>query len=199
MRNYLFSGLVAIMLFAVLPSLAVADEFSFDVDNKFVNITFESKMDIEDIVGTSNKITGWVKFDGTKRGSFEIKVPVATLKTGIEMRDEHLRSAYWLDAEKHTDIVFKGESVKWTGKNQLALSGILSLHGVDKPLSVTVDARRISSEKAKKAGLTETNWLRIRGGFDVKLSAHGIAIPEMAAAKVNDKWSVKVSLFAKEK
>ncbi|MBM4373269.1 MAG: hypothetical protein FJ098_16555 [Deltaproteobacteria bacterium] len=42
-------------------------------------------------------------------------------------------------------------------------------------------------------------WVRIRGEFQVRLSDFGVTIPAMAAAKVNDLWTVRVSLFGKAK
>ena len=46
-------------------------------------------------------------------------------------------------------------------------------------------------------GLAEGDWLRVRGQFTVKLSDFGIKVPAMAATKVNDAWTVKVSVFGK--
>ena len=59
---------------------------------------------------------------------------------------------------------------------------------------IEVNTRRVYAE-AEKAGLGSGEWLRVSTSFDVKLSDFGIAIPGMAAAKVNDTWKVTVQAF----
>ena len=66
-------------------------------------VTFRSKAPLEDIVGTSNQITGYLVFDPNnpqQGGRGELTVPVASINTGIPLRDEHLQSADWLDAAR---------------------------------------------------------------------------------------------------
>ena len=104
----------------------------------------------------------------------------------------------WLDAKSSPLVVFEGKKVKPLGGDQYEVSGTFSVKGVAKPLTITVQARQIPAEKAAKLGLGEENWVRVRGEFKVRLSDYGIERPEMTLAKVNDEWTVKVSLFAKE-
>ncbi|NOZ01976.1 MAG: YceI family protein [Deltaproteobacteria bacterium] len=82
------------------------------------------------------------------------------------------------------------------------VSGTFTMRGKSRPLTLDVRVREIDGAKAKRLGLansTDSAWLRVRGSFKVKLSDHGVKIPGMAAAKVNDEWTVKISLFAVEK
>jgi hypothetical protein len=57
--------------------------------------------------------------------------------------------------------------------------------------------RKIPSAQGTKLGLAEGDWLRVRSQFTLRLSDFGIQVPAMAAAKVNDQWTVKVSVFGK--
>ncbi len=179
-----------------LPSPARAEEYSFDVDPKLVVITFESNMEVEDILGTTKTVSGSVRLDESG-GTFLVEVPVDSLRTGIDMRDQHLKSEGWLDAAKFPKVRFEGTSVKSLGGTKYAVAGTFTMHGVAKPLSVEIDARRIPSAEGTKLGLAEGDWLRVRGQFTVKLSDFGIKVPAMAATKVNDAWTVKVSVFGK--
>lgn len=190
----------AIVLLAALlaPAAANAQSYSFDVHPKFVNISFESRMEIEDIFGTTHTVKGWLKLDRKGGGTFHLEVPVASLKTGLAMRDEHLRSAMWLNAAKHPNLVFAGSSLKKLGRDRYLVSGTFSMNGKERPLRVTVRTRPIAKAMAMKLGLGQENWVRVRGAFAVKLSDYGVKVPKMAAAKVNDSWAVKISLFAKE-
>ena len=191
--NYLFA--LALLTLAFLPDTLAAKEYSFAVDSKFVNITFESKMDVEDILGTSHSVAGSASFEGGK-GSFDLSVPIASLDTGIEMRDEHLRGEMWMDAAKAPNITFKGSKIVAKGGDKYEVVGMLAFRGVEKETTIVVTAKEIPVAAAKKFGLGETGALRVRAEFRVKLSDFGVQIPEMAAAKVSDIWTVNVSIFA---
>ena len=71
------------------------------------------------------------------------------------------------------------------------------MRGKSKPMTVTTDVHKIATADAKKLSLGDSKWLRIRSTFTVQLSDFGIKIPGMTASKVNNTWTVKVSLFAK--
>lgn len=189
--------LIALPLLAA-PQVSRAQTYRFDVPEKLVNITFESRMDVEDILGASNQVSGEVTRQKDGRVSFHVKVPVASLRTGIAMRDEHLRSNQWLDAKQFPFIELKGASARKVGKDKWRLQGTFTLRGVSKPLEVDLTVKEIPAEVAVRAGLEKAAWIRARGEFKVKLSNHGVKIPSMVTSKVADTWTVRVSLFAKE-
>ena len=61
-------------------------------------ITFESNTSLEDMVGRTNKVTGTISGDVAKRtGTGKISVDLASLNSGIDLRDEHMRSEGWLN------------------------------------------------------------------------------------------------------
>ena len=77
-------------------------------------IKFVSEAPQEKIVGTASKIKGKVaiNFDDLKDTKGKIQFPVATMKTGNDTRDDHLRSADWLNAEANPNITFEIKSLK---------------------------------------------------------------------------------------
>jgi polyisoprenoid-binding protein YceI len=182
-------------------AFAAADETTFYVGHnpKFVNITFDSQADIETIVGTTNKAKGTIKADLEKgTGSVSISVPVASMKTGIDMRDEHLRSANWMDADKFAEITFvskKVEAVK-DSKNQVKVTGDFTMKGVSKEMTVIVDWKELPAETTKKGGFPEGRWLKFTTEFPVKITDYGVKIPDGVGGKVSDTWTVKMALFA---
>ena len=182
----------------LLPAASHAQTYSFTVHSKLVNIAFESRMDIEDILGTTHSVRGYVKRSASGAITFDLKVPVASLRTGIALRDKHLRSAMWLNAAAHPYIRFHGKRARALGRGRYKVSGTFSMRGVSRPLTLTLRVKQIPASVAARAGLGKGSWLRVRGRFQVQLSHFGIRIPGMAAAKVNDLWTVKVSLFARQ-
>ena len=68
----------------------------------------------------------------------ELTAQVNTINTRVEPRDNHLKSADFFDAAKYPTMHFKSTSIKKIGKNKYKLSGNLNLHGVTKPITVTL-------------------------------------------------------------
>jgi len=190
MHKFFMIPILALAL--AIPATVQADEYSFDVNAKFVNISFISEMEVEDILGTSNVIKGSVDL---AKGTFKLEVPVASLKTGIDMRDDHLRSEMWLDAANNPNLIFEGSKIDDLGGGKYKISGKFYARGTAKDLSVVVNLKKIAAAKASKVGLGDGGAIRVRGEFNLKLSDFGVKIPGMAAAKVNDEWTVKISLF----
>lgn len=67
--------------------------------------------------------------------SVQASIPVASVDTRNEKRDEHLRTPDFFDAAKFTTIEFKSTKVVKKGK-QLVLVGNLTLHGVTKVVEI---------------------------------------------------------------
>jgi polyisoprenoid-binding protein YceI len=62
---------------------------------------------------------------------------MASVDSGNEARDEHLRSADLFDVERHPTATFSGRAAGWQGTRG-RLEGELTLRGVTRP--VTLDA-----------------------------------------------------------
>ncbi len=88
--------------------------FSFKDEMGRNQATFYSSTLLEDITGMSTDVWGNISFnvqdiENTLEG--EVKISTASLKSGIDLRDEHIRSADWLNAEEYPEITFKIKDV----------------------------------------------------------------------------------------
>jgi len=175
-------------------------------------VTFESIAPLEDIVGTTNAIHGYAVFNPSAgrrgvRGKFV--VPVKTLNTGIPLRDEHLKSGMWLDAENYPDLTFKvdevrnARQVKWSSEFQtynMTLVGPFTIHGVTKEVEIPARVTYLrESEKTRQK--MPGNLLAIRAEFDLELEDFNINGPpgqDLIGSKVGESVTVEVSLFASD-
>ena len=101
------SAIVAVCM--AVPAISQADATTLHVRNDGKSrVTFVSDAPLETMTGKSSKVTGSVTLDpadiSKTQGSF--KVPVVSLRTDNDLRDEHLQGDGWLDAKKNPKIHF---------------------------------------------------------------------------------------------
>ena len=91
--------------------------------------------------GKFTKTSGTVTLDRVaKTGTMEITVDASTIDFGHAKMNEHAKSADMFDVAKYPTAVYKGTSVKFDGDKPVAVEGTLTLHGVTKPLTLTVNS-----------------------------------------------------------
>jgi polyisoprenoid-binding protein YceI len=69
----------------------------------------------------------------------EVSIETASIDTREAKRDAHLKSPDFFDAAKFPAITFKSTKIEKAGKGRLKLTGDLTMHGVTKPVVLTVD------------------------------------------------------------
>lgn len=198
------------MSLAILGSALAATAFpqadmkSFEVGNpKFAyrNVaTVESEGEFESFTGKTNSVTGNININMAKKnGSGVLEVDVASIDTGIPLRNEHMRSAGWLDADKFPTIKFATKGVKGFGNDFYSVPGTLTLHGISKPVTAKVRIRyRAASAQTKAAGF-DGDVIQISTKFNIKLSDYGVNIPAMAKGKVAETVTIGFSGYAVSK
>jgi polyisoprenoid-binding protein YceI len=98
-------------------------------------------MMISNVKGKFNGISGSLNLNQSDPtlSTIEATIPVATISTGDEQRDGHLKSADFFDAEKLPTFSFKSTGVKVRGEEELEVTGELTLHGVTKTVKFAVE------------------------------------------------------------
>ena len=106
--------------------------------------------------GHFKNIQGILIFDPANPGaaSVEVTIDANGIWSGEPDRDTHLRSADFLDAETHPQIVFKGNEVELIGETDATLIGELTIRGVTRRVSLSV----------RYLGQWQTPWWQ--GGVD---------------------------------
>jgi polyisoprenoid-binding protein YceI len=98
-------------------------------------------MMITNVRGAFSNIQGSVVYDPDKPedSSLEATIDVTTVNTSEPPRDAHLKSADFLDAEKHPRITFKSTKVSKEGEGEFKVTGALTIHGVTKDVVLNVE------------------------------------------------------------
>lgn len=95
--------------------------------------------------GSFGSVEGLLEGGGPREDpAVAVKVESQSVRTGIGLRDRHLRGMRFLDSVKHPRIVFVSRSV-CRHNGALQLKGTLSLRGLDRTVTVSVRDERASA------------------------------------------------------
>ncbi|WP_079141603.1 YceI family protein [Streptomyces sp. LUP30] len=90
------------------------------------------------IHGRFNSFAGAVRIaEQVEQSAMHVVIAAASIDTNVRMRDDHLRSADFLDVERFPTLEFYSERFVHKGGSRWAVTGALSLHGVTR--TVTLD------------------------------------------------------------
>ena len=98
-------------------------------------------MMIYNVKGKFSGISGVLKLDEADptQSTIEALIPVATLSTADEQRDNHLKSADFFDAEKFPALSFKSSQVKRVADGEYSVTGELTMHGIARNVTFAVE------------------------------------------------------------
>ena len=100
----------------------------------------------------------------------DVTVPVSTVSTTSDKLDEELKGAQWFDAQQFPQMTFKSTKVVTEGKDRAKVMGDLTLHGVTKPVTLTVRFQGAGTnplDKKYTVGFEATGEIR-RSDFGIK-------------------------------
>jgi polyisoprenoid-binding protein YceI len=143
-------------LVVVLASLVVAVAFAapalaqdqYKIDPVHSSIIFKSQhLQTSYVFGRFDKFSGTItdsESDPSKT-AINVSVDVASINTGNEKRDGHLKSPDFFSAQEFPQITFKSTSVKAGDGGKMEINGDLTLHGQTKPVTATLQRVGASS------------------------------------------------------
>ncbi len=176
-------GILAITLFVVATAFTIVNH-TWKSDKAHSQLVFTvTHLGISDVSGTFND------FDVTVQSSkadfsdavFEMKAKVNSISTRVEARDNHLKSADFLNADQFPEMTFKSKEIFKNKKNNYKLTGDLTIHGVTKTVTMDVDYRGKTTNPMSNK---ETVGFQVSG--DIKRSDFniGASFPEMVISDV---------------
>lgn len=111
------------------------------IDAAHTDILFSAKhMMVTTVRGTFREVEGTLLLDEAEptRSSAEIRIAAASLESGNQQRDGHLRSADFFDAENHPWITFRSTSIEHRSGDDYRISGDMTIRETTRP--ITFDA-----------------------------------------------------------
>ncbi len=143
------------------------------VRGKFMD--FQLYMDYDDVDFTKSK----VKFI----------IQATSINTGIDDRDNHLRSADFFEVEKYPEIVFEGSGIRKVG-DAYELEGSLTMHGITKPVNIPFRATQLGKTQVA-IGL---KWKLNRKDFGVGVGFKHTSIKNF----IGDEIGVEVDFWTRK-
>lgn len=132
------------------------------IDQAHSEIGFKVKhLMISTVSGKFNSFTADVEtgseddFTGTKA---TFTTEVASITTGMEQRDGHLKSDDFFNAEQYPQLHFESTKFDKTGKDTFEVTGMLTIRDVTKPVTLNVTY----------LGLMKDFYGNLKAGFEAK-------------------------------
>ncbi len=129
-----------ILLIAI--SLAVFGQSKFyPLDDSHSQVKFIGHLGgMMDVEGTFGAINGYMRFDENdlSQTSITLSIDPASVASGNEWRDKHLKNPYFLDIEQFPDLIFQSKAVKPEGKF-LMVTGDLTLKGQTREMVIPME------------------------------------------------------------
>jgi len=144
-----------VLALAVAAGTAHAQVARYEIDPEHFSVGFlVDHLGYARVLGMFQKASGTYAFD-EKTGALsdvQIVIDADSVYTAHRRRDNHLRSADFLNAGEFPKIVFKAAQAKRTGERTFAIDGQLELIG--KTLPVTLEAKWNKSGRYELPGAT---------------------------------------------
>ena len=144
---------------ALFAGQAMAADCSIDKQGQHAFINFKiSHLGYSWLYGTFKDFDGSFSFDAANPEASKVNVTIntASLDSNHAERDKHLRSADFLNVDKHPQARFVSTAVKSTGEGTADITGDLTLNGVTKPVVI----------QARLLGEGQDPWGGYRAGFE---------------------------------
>ena len=193
-------GVQTLLIFAALfffggatDGIAQVNEFHVDL-TRSNHVTFKSDAPIEDFEGVTDRIDGYVYWEGaplSARDDFTnselyLEVELNGLDTGVGLRNRHMRRNY-LETDKHpyatyTATIASAEQSS-DGGYRVHTRGTFAVHGVERPMDIPCD---LSADE---------NGYRVECVFQVLLGDHNIKIPSLMFMKLSETIQLELDFY----
>src|SRR5437879_4228158 len=159
----------------------------YDIGGPHTSVEFVGRhLMITKVRGRFNEVRGRITIgEEPENSQVEVEIGVASLSTGNDDRDAHLRSADFFDVEHYPTITFASTAVRPLRDNTWELVGDLTVRGTTKPVTLQVDfdgggASPMGDERIGFSAATEVNREDFGLTWNVALETGGLLVGKAA-------------------
>jgi polyisoprenoid-binding protein YceI len=106
--------------------------------------------------------TGHLDAEDPSRSKIDVSIDVASVDTGVEQRDDHLRTNDFFDAPNHPKITFESTSIEAVDATEFRVTGDLTVKGTTTPVTFDLEL----------TGPVTDPWGRTRIGLEGSLQVN---------------------------
>jgi polyisoprenoid-binding protein YceI len=167
-----------------IPALAGLSTGTWTVDPSHSSVGFVARhLMVSKVRGTFDTFSGTITVaDDPLQSQLEASVELASVNTGDEGRDGHLKSADFFDVEHFPTMTFVSTGLRQQGAD-FVLAGDLTIKGVTKPVEFALEFTGVATDpwgntKAGFEATTEINRKDWGLEWNVALEAGGVLVSE---------------------
>jgi polyisoprenoid-binding protein YceI len=122
-------------------ALAAPVTYNLDPNHTFPSFSADHFGGLSVWRGKFDSSSGKVVYDkDAKSGSIDVTVDMSSINFGMPKLNEHAKSAEMFDVAKYPTASFSGKFTKFNGATPTEAQGTLTMHGVTKPVTLTIDS-----------------------------------------------------------
>ncbi|AMQ27936.1 TPA: YceI family protein [Legionella pneumophila] len=164
--------IASILAVFALPSYVYAEPQTLTLDNQHTYVLWKVKH-----LGFSTQAGKWyasgqliLDKDNPQQSKVNVTIKVDDIVTGIPELDKHLKGKLFFDTKQFPTATFASNRVEVIGKNKAKVYGMLTLHGVTKPIILNVILNKAGINllnDRETAGFSATTSLK-RSDYGIK-------------------------------
>ena len=132
--------LIALLAVAgAVPAIA-ADTYTIEPNHTYPSFEADHFGGLSVWRGKFTKTSGTITLDrAAKTGSMDITIDASTIDFGHQKMNEHAKGPDMFDVAKFPTATYKAGSITFKGDTPAEVNGELTLHGVTKPVKLTIN------------------------------------------------------------
>lgn len=143
-------GLLSAGLGCLTAGAAQAE--TYQIDPVHSSVQFAIRHLVSRTTGRFTEVSGTIAYDpqDAAKSTVQAVIKTASINTQNEMRDNHLRTADFLEVEKYPEITFTSSKVEKQG-DKLLVTGNLIMHGVTRTVKLPVEVLGVGTHPRNNA------------------------------------------------
>jgi polyisoprenoid-binding protein YceI len=171
----------------VIEGIALPEPGDWELDPVHTSVEFVARhLMVSKVRGRFTNASGTIHIADDPAASWvEVEVDTASVESGDEKRDEHLRSPDFFDVERYPKITFRSTRLEGESPGHFLLHGDLTVHGVTRPVTLEAEYHGwtpspIGDRRAGFSATTEVDREDFGLTWNVAVEAGGVLVGKKA-------------------